>query len=154
FLSLVLGKFVGSQITQIAPILDDIMLRIHTVLIISSYSMITLAFGVAMSYLVVAARGANPEVARITLGVVSGIGLCAWMAVRGDFHSLVELSDSFIVVIPVVFAMAGAIVFMGVPQLLRRRGVGALAFDLPPGAAGIVSTAAVAAPPRDRTALL
>lgn len=155
FLSLVLGKAVGSQITQIAPILDDVMLRIHTVLIIASYSMITLAFGVAVCYLVVSARGPRPIVARATLGAVASVGLCAWLGVNDHFHALTEISDRFIVILPIVFGLAGALLFVYLPNLLPRPAFSAQLAG-PPGSAAIVASApvGVAAPPRENTALL
>ncbi len=55
FLSLVVGQFVipgGGSITFIMGILDDLMLRIHTVLIIASYALIFLAAIIAIVYLV------------------------------------------------------------------------------------------------------
>lgn len=54
FLSLVLVSFVlpgGGTITTIMGILDDVMLRIHTVLIIASYALIFLASVIAVLYL-------------------------------------------------------------------------------------------------------
>jgi cytochrome c-type biogenesis protein CcsB len=54
FLALVLGSYVipgGGQLTTIMGILDDVMLRIHTVLIIASYALIFLAAVVAVVYL-------------------------------------------------------------------------------------------------------
>jgi ABC-type transport system involved in cytochrome c biogenesis permease subunit len=54
FLSLVLGAFVipgHGTLTSIMGILDDVMLRIHTVLIILSYALIALAAVIAVVYL-------------------------------------------------------------------------------------------------------
>ncbi|TWT43748.1 Cytochrome c biogenesis protein CcsA [Phycisphaerae bacterium RAS1] len=54
FLSLILVSYIlpgGGTITTIMGILDDVMLRIHTVLIISSYSLIFLASVIAVIYL-------------------------------------------------------------------------------------------------------
>ena len=54
FMALVLGQFVipgGGTITSIMGILDDVMLRIHTVLIIASYAIIFLAAVIAVLYL-------------------------------------------------------------------------------------------------------
>ncbi|MFO0972906.1 MAG: cytochrome c biogenesis protein CcsA [Phycisphaerae bacterium] len=160
FLSLVLGKEVGSQITQIMPILDDIMLRIHTVLIISSYGIITLAFGVAVCYLAVAARSPQPDVARVTLGSVGGVGLCAILGYYDSFHLLMDsaLSNFWTVILPVGFGAAGAALFVYLPRTLWPGVAGRLATLAPPGAAGIVSGraggAAAAALPADRTQLL
>lgn len=55
FLALILGTFVipgGGTITTIMGILDDIMLRIHTLMIIWSYALIFLAAIIAIVYLV------------------------------------------------------------------------------------------------------
>lgn len=55
FLALILGGYVipgGGTITTIMGILDDVMLRIHTLLIIWSYSLIFLAAVIAMVYLI------------------------------------------------------------------------------------------------------
>lgn len=159
FLSLVLGKMVGSEITQIAPILDDIMLRIHTVLIISSYAMITLAFAVSVCYLVVDARGPNPLVSRLTLGIVGSLGVCAALGTQDAFYELTSRSEWFVVAIPVAFALAGAFLLAGLPRVLAQWGASSASFA-PPGAAGIVSAAPIpvlgsdVAPPRDRSALL
>ncbi|MBX3395089.1 MAG: cytochrome c biogenesis protein CcsA [Phycisphaerae bacterium] len=54
FLALVLGGYVipgGGTLTTIMGILDDVMLRIHTVLIIASYALIFLASIIAIVYL-------------------------------------------------------------------------------------------------------
>ncbi len=54
FLALILGQFVipgGGTLTTIMGILDDVMLRIHTVLIIASYALIFLAAVIAIVYL-------------------------------------------------------------------------------------------------------
>lgn len=156
FLSLVLGKMVGSEITQIAPILDDIMLRIHTVLIISSYAMITLAFAVSVCYLVVDARGPNPLVSRLTLGIVGSLGLCAALGTQDYFYGLTSRSEWWVVLIPVAFAACGAFLATGLPRLFAQLGGPGVAMA-PPGAAGIVSAAplrAITAPPQERAAIL
>lgn len=54
FLALILGGYVipgGGTLTTIMGILDDVMLRIHTVLIIASYALIFLASIIAIVYL-------------------------------------------------------------------------------------------------------
>lgn len=54
FLALILGGFVipgGGSLTTLMGILDDVMLRIHTVLIITSYALIFLASVIAIVYL-------------------------------------------------------------------------------------------------------
>jgi cytochrome c-type biogenesis protein CcsB len=55
FFALVIAGYVlpgGGQVTTVMGILDDVMLRIHTVLIISSYALIFLAAVIAAVYLV------------------------------------------------------------------------------------------------------
>lgn len=141
-LSLLLGKFVGGEIVQMAPILDDIMLRIHTVLIISSYAIITLAFGVAVCYLFVAARGPEPATARATLGIVGAVGLCALLATKEVFHGLTSQSPIFVVLIPVIFALTGGMLAVYLPDLLRRPALGGVVGSAPPGAAAVISVAA------------
>lgn len=156
FLSLVMGRMVGSEITQIAPILDDIMLRIHTVLIISSYAMITLAFAVSVCYLVVDARDPNPLVSRLTLGIVGSLGLCAALGTQNVFYELTSRSEWWMVIIPAAFAAAGAFLLAGLPRVFGNLSGSGVAMA-PPGAAGIVSAAtfrAITAPPEDRSALL
>jgi ABC-type transport system involved in cytochrome c biogenesis permease subunit len=54
FLALILGAFVipgGGSLTTLMGILDDVMLRIHTVLIIASYALIFLASVIALVYI-------------------------------------------------------------------------------------------------------
>lgn len=76
---------VSNSITTMAPILDDIMLRIHTVLIISSYAVITLGFAVSNCYLVVAVRRdrAVPAIIALALellAIAGTAGYYAWIA--------------------------------------------------------------------------
>jgi ABC-type transport system involved in cytochrome c biogenesis permease subunit len=72
---------ISSSIQTMMPILDDIMLRIHTVLIISSYAVITLAFVVANCYLVVSAHRDRSALARGVIGAEIGIGAKVTLAV-------------------------------------------------------------------------
>jgi ABC-type transport system involved in cytochrome c biogenesis permease subunit len=62
------------------------MLRIHTVLIIASYAVITLAYVVANAYLIVTAWRSNSALARATLGAQLGAILCLTLAYRGWFE--------------------------------------------------------------------
>ena len=76
---------VSNSITTMAPILDDVMLRIHTVLIISSYAVITLGFAASNCYLFLAVRRDRALPAVITLAVellaIAGTaGYYAWIA--------------------------------------------------------------------------
>ncbi|RMF84956.1 MAG: hypothetical protein D6744_02180 [Planctomycetota bacterium] len=82
FMALVLGQFVipgGGTITSIMGILDDVMLRIHTVLIIASYALIFLAAVIAVLYLFgyyyVKSPGPSAEVG-LTFGL-SGVAMYA-----------------------------------------------------------------------------
>lgn len=76
---------IHSNITTMMPILDDIMLRIHTVLIIGSYAVITLAFGVANCYLVVSAFRDRAALAQGTIGGQLGAIACLIAAYLGAF---------------------------------------------------------------------
>jgi len=76
---------VSNSITTMAPILDDVMLRIHTVLIISSYAVITLGFAAANCYLFLAARRqrAMPAIVTIVielLVILGTAGYYSWTA--------------------------------------------------------------------------
>lgn len=68
-----LSDRIDNSLANMMPILDDIMLRIHTVLIISSYAVITLAFAVANCYLVVSAFRKRVRLAQGTLGAQLGL---------------------------------------------------------------------------------
>ncbi len=83
-------NIIHSNIETMMPILDDVMLRIHTVLIIGSYAVITLAFAVANCYLVVSAFRDRTIVAQATIGAELGAILCLIMARVGllaDFNA-------------------------------------------------------------------
>jgi len=82
FFALVLAGYVvpgGGTLTTIMGILDDVMLRIHTVLIISSYSLIFLAAVIAVVYLFGyyshRSAGRSAEVGVI----VAGLGCVLWI---------------------------------------------------------------------------
>lgn len=75
---------VDNKLTTMMPILDDIMLRIHTVLIIASYAVITLAFGVANCYLFVTAIRDRVPLAQSTIGAQFGV-LAALGAIKMDW---------------------------------------------------------------------
>ncbi len=77
---------INNNLQTMMPILDDAMLRIHTVLIIASYAVITLAYVVANAYLIVTAWRTNSALARATLGAQVGALLCLTMAYRGMFE--------------------------------------------------------------------
>jgi len=77
---------VNNDLQTMMPILDDAMLRIHTVLIIASYAVITLAFAVANCYLFVEAYRKASIVARATLGAQIGLAACLISAKLGIFE--------------------------------------------------------------------
>lgn len=90
FLALLLAGYVvpgGGTLTTIMGILDDVMLRIHTVLIISSYSLIFVAAVIALVYLFGyyfhRAAGASLEVG----GLAVIFGLALWFAAGMTFTS-------------------------------------------------------------------
>jgi len=99
FLALLLAGYVvpgGGTITIIMGILDDVMLRIHTVLIISSYALIFVAAVIALVYLFGyyfhRAAVASAEVG--VLGVLLGLGL--WIAAGATFQSDAQALDGVI----------------------------------------------------------
>jgi ABC-type transport system involved in cytochrome c biogenesis permease subunit len=83
-----LPNVVDNKLSGMMPILDDIMLRIHTVLIISSYAVITLAFGVANCYLFVAAFRQRSPLAQGTIGAQAGALGCLVLAMMGYMDAL------------------------------------------------------------------
>jgi len=83
-----LPNVVDNKLGGMMPILDDIMLRIHTVLIISSYAVITLAFGVANCYLFVSAFRERSPLAQGTLGAQAGAIACLVLGKLGYMDAL------------------------------------------------------------------
>lgn len=83
-----LPNVVDNKLGGMMPILDDIMLRIHTVLIISSYAVITLAFGVANCYLFVAAFRDRSPLAQGTIGAQAGALASLVLAKMGYLDAL------------------------------------------------------------------
>jgi len=75
-LPVVIPDKINNNLQSMMPILDDVMLRIHTVLIIASYAVITLAYGVANCCLVVSAFRNKQRLAQGTLGAQAGVILC------------------------------------------------------------------------------
>jgi len=99
FLALLLAGYVvpgGGTLTTIMGILDDVMLRIHTVLIISSYSLIFVAAIIALVYLFGyyfhRAAVASAEVGAIVL--LAGLGL--WIAAGLTFQSDMQALDGVV----------------------------------------------------------
>ncbi|MFQ5428970.1 MAG: cytochrome c biogenesis protein [Phycisphaerae bacterium] len=95
-LPMVIPDKINNDLQTMMPILDDVMLRIHTVLIISSYAVITLAYGVANCYLFVSAFRDKARLAQGTLGAQLG-AIVPLVLAKMDY-----------------FAGAGAAMFIGV----------------------------------------
>ncbi len=119
FLALVLAGYVvpgGGTLTTIMGILDDVMLRIHTVLIIASYAMIFLAAVIAVIYLFGyyfhrgAARsaefGAICAVAGVVLWVVTGYVFAPALDASGEWVKNPTATRAFL------FAAAGAVLML------------------------------------------
>jgi len=138
FLSLALGNVVGSEITSIAGILDDVLLRIHTVLIITSYAIVTLAFGVANCYLLVRAVRHGTPAAAVTLGAQVGAGLGLYLGLYSP--SLVTAGGGAVSAAILLGATAGGALGWGAAWLSTLGARGAL--SLGPGAAGLMSAGA------------
>lgn len=81
---------VNNNIQTMMPILDDIMLRIHTVLIIASYGVITLAFAAANCYLFTAAIRDKVAVAQATIGAEVGALGCLVLAYYNVFETAAQ----------------------------------------------------------------
>lgn len=77
---------VNNNIQTMMPILDDVMLRIHTTLIIASYGVITLAFAVANCYLFTSAIRDKVGVAQATIGAEVGAIACLVLAYKKYFE--------------------------------------------------------------------
>jgi ABC-type transport system involved in cytochrome c biogenesis permease subunit len=109
---------VDNKLTTMMPILDDIMLRIHTVLIISSYAVITLAYGVANCYLFVAAFRDRVALAQGTIGAQVGA-----IAVLGLTRAaMIPTDDPRAFVLIMASAVAGgALLATGLCNLLLAR---------------------------------
>ncbi|MBX3395844.1 MAG: cytochrome c biogenesis protein CcsA [Phycisphaerae bacterium] len=84
---------VNNNLQTMMPILDDIMLRIHTVLIIASYGVITLAYAAANCYLVVSAWRDRSALARVTIGAQIGAVACLFGAYGGFFDTASSISS-------------------------------------------------------------
>ncbi|GMU83884.1 MAG: hypothetical protein AMXMBFR47_37540 [Planctomycetota bacterium] len=91
FLGLILGSYVipgGGTLTTIMGILDDVMLRIHTVLIIASYALIFVASVIAVVYLFsyYFRRALMPSISLGAMTAVAGLGLWAVAEVAFQTH--------------------------------------------------------------------
>jgi cytochrome c-type biogenesis protein CcsB len=105
---------ITNRIDTMAPILDNIMLRIHTVLIIGSYAVITLAFGVANCHLVVSAFRENSRLAQGTLGAEIGATICL-AALKAGF--IADPSALTFMATLTACCIAGAMVVIGATSL-------------------------------------
>ncbi|MCG8405092.1 MAG: cytochrome c biogenesis protein CcsA [Phycisphaerales bacterium] len=131
---LLLPEQVNNNLQTMMPILDDIMLRIHTVLIIASYAVITLAWGVANCYLFVSAIRQRSALAQGTIGAQIGAIICLMMVYFGRFelswgvsHNIMSLlgeyTDSTVMVTQflvtfIVAIVGGSFLSMGFFSLL------------------------------------
>jgi cytochrome c-type biogenesis protein CcsB len=113
-----LPTVIDNKLGGMMPILDDIMLRIHTVLIISSYAVITLAFGVANCYLFVAAFRQRARLAQGTIGAQVGAIACLMLARFGSFDALGPVA--FITILSAMIA-GGILLALGLFSLLPKR---------------------------------
>lgn len=101
---------INDNLQTMMPILDDAMLRIHTVLIIASYAVITLAFGVANCYLFVEAVKKNNALARATIGAELGALVVVLLGIKDMFA---HQSGWGIVGITAMSIVGGALVVLG-----------------------------------------
>jgi len=115
---------VNNNIQTMMPILDDVMLRIHTVLIIASYGVIILAFAAANCYLVVSAVRDKTTLARATLGAQAGAVACLILAYRQLFE----------VASPIAVKLLNAIGVVGETEVLVYQFVGTMLLSITGGA--------------------
>lgn len=90
FFSLVLAGYVipgGGTLTTIQGILDDVMLRIHTVLIILSYALIFLASVIAVIYIFGYYMHTDPGRSAQSGSLFSMTGAVLWVLARSSFAS-------------------------------------------------------------------
>ena len=123
-LPILLPDKINNDFQTMMPILDDVMLRIHTVLIISSYAVITLAYGVANCYLFVSALRDRTTLAQGVIG--AQVGVIGWlvMAKLGAFD---DTTAGMVVAAAGAMLAIGALVVVGLFGVFgggksRRRG--------------------------------
>lgn len=112
-----LPTVIDNKLGGMMPILDDIMLRIHTVLIIASYAVITLAYAVANCYLFVSAFRDCVKLAQGTIGAQAGAIACLVAAKLGVFDNT---SAALFVAAMASATAGGALTGVGLCGLLRR----------------------------------
>jgi len=128
FLALVLGGFVipgHGTITTIMGILDDVMLRIHTVCIIASYSLIFIAAVIAVIYLFGYYLVRQPSASAFVAAEVAVIGLILFVAAQWVFAEASSAADPSGIVrrsgTTAVFSLAAIAFALAVPILARFR---------------------------------
>jgi ABC-type transport system involved in cytochrome c biogenesis permease subunit len=131
FLSLVLGATVGGELGQIRRILDDVLLRIHTTLIITSYQLVTLAFVAATGYLLVRALRHRTLTAWIVLGAELAATI-ALVILKSDETLASNMVQKSITVVSASLAI-GALV--GAAIGIFARSLGGVGMDGLPGTA-------------------
>jgi len=93
-----------NRIDTMAPILDDVMLRIHTVLIISSYAVITLGYAVANCYLFAASRRQKSGLAAGVL--MAQVGL---LTAASGYYAVMEPKAMYFVLLAISLIAAGLV---------------------------------------------
>jgi ABC-type transport system involved in cytochrome c biogenesis permease subunit len=134
---------VDNRLTTMMPILDDIMLRIHTVLIISSYAVITLAYAVANCYLFVSAIRHRRPLAQGTIGAQLGAIGCLALAKAGYFD---HVSASKFVMAFTAAVAGGAMVAVGAAAMMLSRRQVSLAGASGGGMGGVAGAVALGGP--------
>lgn len=119
-----LPTVIDNKLGGMMPILDDIMLRIHTVLIISSYAVITLAFGVANCYLFVAAKRERSALAQGTIGAQAGALACLVLAKMGTLDSV---TPTIFISLMTGLVVVGALAAQGLYRMLLGKTAAAVA---------------------------
>lgn len=134
FLALVLAGYVvpgGGTLTTIMGILDDVMLRIHTVLIIASYALIFLAAVIAVIYLFGYYFHRNAARSAEFGGIVAVVGLALWLVIGLVFASALDATGEWVknpkATRAFLFAAAGCVLML---SLVARPGASPRAIAL------------------------
>ncbi|MGE3182277.1 MAG: cytochrome c biogenesis protein CcsA [Phycisphaerae bacterium] len=99
FVALILGGFVipgGGTLTSIMGILDDVMLRIHTVLIIASYALIFIAAVIALVYLFGYYNIRFPQQSLTSGLVVASLGVALWLTIGLFFEPSTQIAGTIV----------------------------------------------------------